>query len=140
VRYWDSSAIVPLLVQQGRTADMRLLVGSDPDLVTWWSTSVECYSALMRLVREGALPRNDLSAAESRLRTLSQVWEEVMPGEACRRVAERILRIHPLRSADALQLAAAIMASDHEPTRLEVVCLDSRLAEVARVEGFRVIG
>jgi predicted nucleic acid-binding protein len=139
MRYWDSSAIVPLLTKQVRTADMELLVTSDPELVTWWGTSVECYSAIMRLVREGVLSGKEVPAAESRLRALSRAWEEVMPGESCRRIAERMLRVHPLRAADALQLAAATVASDHEPTRLEIVCLDSRLAEAARIEGFAVV-
>ena len=49
------------------------------------------------------------------------------------------LSVHPLRAADALQLAAALLASDHEPQRMEVVCLDERLSEAARIEGFTVL-
>ena len=118
---------------------MAQLLEQDAGLVTWWGTPLECCSALMRLVREGTLPRHALSAAENRLQLLRQGWDEVLPGEACRRVAERLLRVHPLRAADALQLAAALMASDHEPQRMEVVCLDERLSEAARIEGFTVL-
>jgi hypothetical protein len=57
-----------------------------------------------------------------------------------RRTAERLLRTHPLRAADALQLAAALIAADHDPTSLAIVCLDERLRVAARREGFIVLG
>jgi hypothetical protein len=54
-------------------------------------------------------------------------------------VALRLLRNHPLRAADALQLAAALIASEETPQTLEFICLDDRLALAARREGFTVI-
>jgi len=136
MRYWDASGIVPLLVRQARTCDMEGLLAQDHDMVTWWGTSVECLSALMRLVREGHLTAADARDAERRLLELRNAWDEILPGEACRRAAERMLRVHPLRAADALQLAAALIATDHDPERLEIVCLDQRLCEAAGKEGF----
>jgi uncharacterized protein len=56
-----------------------------------------------------------------------------------RRTAERLLRTHPLRAAGSLQLAAALIAADHNPTSLDIVCLDARLSRSARREGFTVI-
>jgi hypothetical protein len=53
-------------------------------------------------------------------------------------MAERLLKVHPLRAADSLQLAAAILAADHEPDRLELVCLDEKLGQAAIKEGFRL--
>jgi len=47
---------------------------------------------------------------------------------------------HPLRAADALQLSAAIVAADGDPSSLELVTLDRRLAEAAMLEGFPVLG
>ena len=136
MRFWDASGIVPLLVRQARTRDMEQLLARDPAMVTWWGTSVECLSALMRLAREGSLADDDVRDAERRLHELRNGWDEVLPGEACRRTAERMLRVHALRAADALQLAAALIAADHDPSRLEVVCLDQRLIEAGRKEGF----
>jgi hypothetical protein len=46
------------------------------------------------------------------------------------------LRVHPLRAADALQLAAAYIAAERRPSSLELVILDDRLAAAARREGF----
>ncbi|HPO38413.1 MAG TPA: type II toxin-antitoxin system VapC family toxin [Kiritimatiellia bacterium] len=136
MRYWDASGIVPLLVEQSHSREMEKLIEQDPDIVTWWGTSIECFSALMRLVREGRLNSSGAQAAERRLRELRKGWNEVLPTEACRRAAERMLRVHPLRTADAQQLAAALIASDNEPSMLEVVCLDQRLTEALRKEGF----
>ena len=136
MRYWDASGIVPLLLTQARSQEMETLLEQDVIVVTWWGTSIECFSALMRLVREDRLNSAGMQAAERRLRELSNGWDEVLPTEACRRAAERMLRVHPLRAADAQQLAAALIATDHDPARLEVVCLDQRLTEAMHKEGF----
>jgi hypothetical protein len=50
--------------------------------------------------------------------------------------ARRVLRVHALRAADALQLAAALLVSEGNPGSLEVVTLDDRLLDAARREGF----
>ena len=78
-------------------------------------------------------------AAFERLARLSRMWQEAEPGDAVREVARRLLRVHPLRAADALQLAAAVLVSGGRPSTLEFVTLDDWLAAAARVEGFPVI-
>lgn len=138
MRFWDASGVVPLLVRQGRSEDLERILVQDPVMVSWWGTPVECLSAIMRLVREGHLEEGQVRDAERRLQELRQGWDEVLPGEACRRMAERMLRVHAMRAADAMQLAAAIIAADHDPGRLGFVCLDQRLAEAARKEGFEL--
>ncbi len=140
MKYWDASGVVPLLVRQARTPDMQLLLEQDPVIVTWWGTYLECYSALMRLLREGHLDMDDVRHAARRLCKLRDGWNEIQPGEACRRTAERMLRVHPLRAADALQLAAALIAADHNPGRMDLVCLDQRLITAGRMEGFVLAG
>lgn len=136
MRYWDASGIVPMLVRQARTDDMLSLLAQDPVMVTWWGTPVECLSALIRLQRESRLSVESVRAAERRMQELRNGWDEVLPGEACRRATERMLRVHPLRAADALQLASALIATDHDPVRMDFVCLDQRLSEAAAKEGF----
>ncbi len=51
----------------------------------------------------------------------------------------RFLRVHPLRAADALQLAAAFIAAERRPSSLELITLDDRLAAAARKEGFVLV-
>ena len=53
--------------------------------------------------------------------------------------AKRLLGVHTLRAADALQLAAALTAANDEPSKIELVSLDEGLNEAARREGFRVL-
>ena len=138
MRYWDSSALVPLIVQQDVTDTLRATLRDDPAIVTWWGTPVECASALARLHREGELQADGLSAAMSRLRGVIRMWTEVAPMQDVREQSIRIVRVHGLRAADALQLAAAIVASDFEPGTLEFVSLDQRQRIAAEHEGFVV--
>ncbi|MBA2665651.1 MAG: type II toxin-antitoxin system VapC family toxin [Trueperaceae bacterium] len=139
MRFWDSSAIVPLLARQSSTSAVEALLGDDPQVVVWWATSVECVSALARLEREGTATTQATSRAAERLRRLVRTFDEVQPTERVRTTAERLLRTHPLRAADSLQLAAAIEAASGRPSELPLVCLDTRLADAARREGFDVV-
>jgi predicted nucleic acid-binding protein len=140
VRFWDSSALVPLLAEEATTDAMRKRLREDREVLVWWAAQVECVSALMRRVREGRLARKDVVRAEQRLQHLTRAWLEVVPTEPVRATAQRLLRVHPLRAADALQLAAAVVAAEHEAASLDLVTLDDRLAEAAEREGFRVLG
>ena len=140
MRFWDASAVVPLLVEEPTSAGLRKRLAEDRQTLVWWGTPVECASALARREREGALTRAEVLLAEQRLRRLAESWLEVLPTDAVRSMAQRLLRIHPLRAADALQLAAAVVAAEHEPASLEVMVLDDRLAEAAEREGFLVSG
>jgi predicted nucleic acid-binding protein len=139
VRFWDSSAIVPLLVQERLSNDMRVAYEDDPEVLVSWSTPVECVSALARLEREGSLASDSMPAALERLDAIAAAWREVLPIADARRIAIRLLRVHALRAADALQLAAAIIASELHPATLPLVTLDDRLAAAAEREGFRVV-
>ncbi len=138
MRFWDASAIVPLLVAEPTTRTVQALAAKDPGMLVWWATEVECASAMARLERDGALDEAALREAFHRLAQLAAGWHEVDPSDAIRETAVRILRVHPLRAADALQLAAAFIAAERRPSSLEIVTLDDRLAAAARKEGFPV--
>ena len=136
MKFWDASAIVPLLIKEDATVRLQKLALADAAMLVWWGTEVECASAISRLEREGALDETAAIEAFDRLRRLSAAWHEVEPGDPVREAAVRFLRVHPLRAADALQLAAAFIAAERRPPSLEVVTLDDRLAAAARKEGF----
>jgi predicted nucleic acid-binding protein len=139
MRYWDSSALVPLLAQDAATDRMQTVYGEDPTMIVWWGSPVECLSALARLERETKLDAVSIAKAARRLKQMQRLWQEVQPLEMLRDLALRLLRVHPPRAADALQLAAAIIASEHRPSTMDFVRLDSRLALAAQREGFNVI-
>jgi hypothetical protein len=136
MRFWDSSAIVPLVVPEATTRRMRELYEADSLMFAWWGTEVECASAICRRQRAGGLPADAARDAIVRLTALRAGWHEIEPGEDVRESAKRFLRVHDLRAADALQLAAAFFAAEARPATLELVTLDDRLLEAAGREGF----
>jgi uncharacterized protein len=139
VKFWDASAIVPLLIAEESTPWLQAVATNDSAMLVWWGSAVECVSALARLERDGVLKGRAMTLALERLRQLSAGWHEVDPSDEVRETAARFLRVHPLRAADALQLAAAFAAAEHRPASLEIVTLDDRLASAARKEGFAVL-
>jgi uncharacterized protein len=139
VRFWDASAIVPLLIAEAPTRRLQAFAASDPDILVWWGSGVECASALARLERDATLDPRAAVLAFDRLKQLAAGWNEVDPSDIVRETATRLLRVHPLRAADALQLAAAFIAAEQRPASLEMITLDDRLASAARKEGFAVI-
>lgn len=139
MKFWDASAIVPLLIAEVSTRRLLVLAAEDPAMLVWWGSEIECASALARAEREAAIDTNGAVAAFSRLAQLKAAWHEINPSDAVRETAARFLRVHPLRAADALQLAAAFAAAEGRPPSLELVTLDDRLCIAARKEGFAVV-
>lgn len=140
MKFWDSSALVPLLVEEKSTDSMRDIYLGDQEILAWWGTEVECASAIARLARQGDLSSAAAEEAFKRLDALAHSWQQIEPEAPVRETARRFLRVHDLRAGDALQLAAAFLASEGRPPTLELVSLDDRLTLAAQKEGFPVIG
>ncbi len=137
--FWDTSAILPLCCRQPQSAAARQSARIYGLQIVWWGTAVECYSAFCRLTREGSLTAKEGQVAFKALDLLRNRWNEMLPSDEIRQISERLLRIHPLRAADALQLAAALVWCDQYPNGRPFLCADHRLSEAAEKEGFRVI-
>jgi uncharacterized protein len=130
---------VPLLVVEPTPRDLQALARHDSDMLVWWGSEVERVSALGRLERAAALDAKAVALALDRLKKLANGWHEIEPNEIVRETAMRFLRVHPLRAADALQLAAAFIAAERRPASLQVITLDERLADADRREGFALL-
>jgi predicted nucleic acid-binding protein len=128
--------MVPLLVPEGMSESVQQLYEDDPVMAAWWATEIECTSAIARRQRLGQLPERVAAEGFVRLSALREGWHEVEPSEELRESAKRLLRVHDLRTADALQLAAAFYVAEARPSTLEFVSLDDRLLAAARREGF----
>jgi predicted nucleic acid-binding protein len=138
VRFWDTSALVPLLLDQAETERVSELLAEDFEIAAWWGTPVECASAAARLRREDRLTVDEEDQVHELLDVLRSSWLEILPSEEVRNRAIRLLRVHGLKAADALQLAAArVWAGSTD--RPEMVTYDERLALAAKLEGFRVL-
>ncbi len=139
MRFWDSSALIPLLLEEPASGVARALLREDAAIVAWRLTGTEVVSALWRRRRADELDEPARLAAEAGLSALERVWTTVEDAAQVDRRARRLLALHPLRAADALQLAAALVACDERPHVLPFVTLDDRLGDAARREGFVVL-
>jgi len=137
--FWDSSALVPLLLPEDRSDALTALLAADKEPTIWWATPLECQSAIQRRHRDSPLPQAALALATDRLRALVDLVDTVSPTDDVRRRAGRLVGVHSLRAADALQLAAALIWCEEQPHGEKVVSLDNRLREAARSEGFDLV-
>ncbi len=138
MRFWDSSAVVPLLVAQKSSSRVAAWVAGDDAIVLWTLTPVEVVSALRRLVRDEALAEEVAGLAEVRLAEIVRAGHVIIDVEPVKSLATRLLRLHPLRAFDALQLGAALHWAEGHPPGRTLHTLDSRLALAAQREGFIV--
>ncbi|MFZ5630224.1 MAG: type II toxin-antitoxin system VapC family toxin [Spirochaetota bacterium] len=136
--FWDSSAVVPLIVRESASEQMLKLYTADPEMLVWWATELECVSAICRRERDAHVHAGHASSAFGRLKRLAETWHEVQAGDRVKATARRLLRTHNLRTADALQLAAAITISQGDASRITFLTLDDRLRVAAEKEGLHL--
>lgn len=137
--FWDTSALLSLLAGQHGGPVLKILIEEDPDLTLWWGTRVELTSGVCRLRRENLIDDVTLSGLLTRIEIITSEADQIEPTEQVRTASIRVLRVHELRAADALQLAAALIWTEHDPAGTGFVCLDKRLREAAEREGFDVL-
>jgi predicted nucleic acid-binding protein len=136
--FWDSSAIVPLLVNEPKTKEAQAILRKDRNLTVWCLTYLEATSALNRRLRTEEIHFGHFRAGEERLKKLTQAWDQILFSDRLIQLSARLLRTHPLRTADSLQLAAALIAGGNDPSQVNFFSYDDRLNEAAEREGLRV--
>ena len=135
MKFWDTSALVPLLIRENRTATATDELRSDGDILVWWGTEIECVAALARREREvGAVPA--IQEGFRRLSSMARGWHVIEPTMAVKEASKRMLRVHPLRSQDAAQLAAAVVAHSQLGMPFPFLTFDEKLSLAAQREGF----
>lgn len=139
MRFWDASALAPLVVPEAGTDLAAEWLRSDPEIILWGWTRIELASAVERRSREGRLSRAGRRAALQRIERLANEAHEVLDLPAVRALATAVLARHQLRAADAGQLGAALLVADPLPSSLSMVVLDHRLADAAEREGMDVL-
>ena len=139
MKFWDTSALAPLVIDEPATPAMRRFLARDPDVIVWMLTGVELLSVLGRLGRAAPELADLLPGVRLDAMDLFKLWATVTHLEGVRRRAERLVGVHPLSAADAMQLGAALLAAADQPEALPIVTLDRNLARAAQLEGFRVL-
>jgi predicted nucleic acid-binding protein len=136
--FWDSSALVPLCIQESTSRQVRSHLRKFAPVV-WWASPVEVHSAVARLHRSGAVNDLEKQGALSRLALLRRGWREILPDDSLRELASRLLDVYTLRASDSLQLAAALTWCQQRPAQRRFISGDQRLCDAAEAAGFVVI-
>lgn len=136
--FWDSSALVPLCINEPRSIPAGRLWKRFSEKNVWWETSVEIASALARLERENKITLAQRQKAEKRLETLEKIWREIQPAVRIKQLARTFPALHGLKAADSLQLAAALVWCKEKPKNRDFVSGDEKLIKVAETIGFTI--
>lgn len=132
MRFWDSSALVPLLIEEKHSDACRQVFRTDSAQIVFCLSRTEVLSALWRRRRENVLDDGEIRVAEARLETLANRWTEVHSLTRVRDAAEELLRKHPLRAADSLQLGLVLPFSENSGaianSSFSMICLPRQCA------------
>jgi hypothetical protein len=140
VRYYDTSALVKQYLQEAGSKLVLELLKSGEKVYTASLTYAEGHAAFSRRAREGRLTRQTARRLALRFDKDWESYDVVILGEDVLRLARQMLYRHPLRSADAIHLASALLLARTSPTaRWSFVCADGRLCDAAKAEGFQPI-
>jgi predicted nucleic acid-binding protein len=139
MQFWDSSALLPLVVRQAPFSDpCRRAFRREVSRAIAFLARVECRSAIERLAREGTLNSAARRRSLTKIDKLVAAFDIVAFSPEVEAHALALLGRHPLRSLDALQLGCAqgLASQDKAALLPDFVCCDRRLAEAAAAEGF----
>ncbi len=134
IHYLDASALVKRYVREpGSERVARWLVAGEPS--TSRLSEIEVASALARRCGEGGFDAAErdraLSALDRHLGAMSVV--EIAPAIAA--LARALLQQHPLRAADAIQLASCLHLREAVGGGILFAAFDERLKRAAEAEG-----
>jgi len=136
--FWDSSALIPLCVQQLQTQKSEALFANHA-VTVWWSTQIEIISGLTRLLRMREIDGTEFVEGKQVARAVAMTWSAIDPSAHIEREARALLELYPLRAADALQLAAALAWCEGKPKGKVFLSFDQRLSDAAGQAGFTLL-
>lgn len=136
VKFWRTSAIVPLCVSEPRSSTVRAILVKDLSMAFRWAMRTECVSAPMRAVREGGLG----AGVNGKQDRLSRNWwthgRRFSRARPFVKTRSRCWPFTPLGPAAASELAAALMWRQGGPAGVLSVSFDARSRDTAHEEGF----
>jgi predicted nucleic acid-binding protein len=137
--YWDTSALFAFVIAEKHSGQIRDQVAKQGVSATYTAiiTPLEFESAIQRRLSERTL--NLREADRARLFGVDfRKRAYLLPlDQNALDTALHLQKIYGLRPGDAIQLASARLGTDN-PSRVRFLCLDERLTEAAKLEGFQV--
>jgi hypothetical protein len=115
--FWDTSAIVPLCINEGRSQSARRLWRLFRERAVWHETVVEVESTLARLEREDSVDANVRQIALKHLKAIEHKWLAIESSPRATEIARTLPHLHGLRALDSLQLAAALIWCKEYPKK-----------------------
>lgn len=131
--------MVPLISKQATSSLVNGLLNEDDEIDAWWGTWTERAVAISRLRREKVPSNDDELMSRILLGLIADAWTEVEPTDDIRLSAVILSQDYPLKTADALQISAALRWCEGDTAGVGFVCLDAQLRRAARDEGFDVL-
>jgi uncharacterized protein len=140
--FLDSTAFVKLFVQEAGTDTIIRLMEATEDNRKLISagTPLEVYAALKRRERAGGIVAEDSEAARSILRVEAARMVQQPLNPAVLEAARQLIDRHELRSSEALQLGAAVVAREmFQGMEIIFVSADPTLLQAAKLERFETL-
>jgi uncharacterized protein len=135
IAYFDTSAVVPLLVAEPGSARTASLWDGADRVVSVRLLYPEMRAALAQAERLGRLTAGQLRDAVTEFDSLFEEIDLVEVDDALARRAGELAEVHQLRGYDAVHLAAADRVRDPS---VVVIAGDSALLDAAAAEGMAV--
>ena len=135
IAYFDTSSVVPLLINEPSTDACNRLWNAAEKVVAVPLLYPEARAAVARAQRMGRITEPQLVVAVAELDLLFDEVEQIEITTALARRAGVLAQVHSLRGYDAVHLAGATMAPDPE---LVFATADRDLAKAAAASGLAV--
>lgn len=136
--FFDTSALVPLCVNESTSSAAGRIWKSSSGQIIWCETPVELESAIARLLRTNRLDMVEFNRAKKRLGNLETKWEVIEHDHRIIQLARTFPLQYGLKAADSLQLAAALVWCNEHPKNRDFVSADAGLLKAAGSAGFTV--
>ena len=136
--FWDSSAIVPLCVNQKNSQSAWRFWRMFSNRFVWRECVVEGASAFALLERQGMLDESSVRKAEDRLKLAEAKWTAIEPHSRIIEIARTLPAIYGLKALDSLQLAAALVWCKELSKNKNFVAADRKLLKAAETAGFTI--
>lgn len=133
--YAESSAVLAWLLDETAADDVRRLLTEAELTVSSDLTLIECGRVLHRAVTLGELTEADAADRRAHLATAAAHWHVLRLGPEIVERARQPFPEEPIRTLDAIHLAAAVVARSHIPG-LQLLALDARIRRSGRRLGF----
>ncbi len=137
IAYLDTSVLTRRYLPEPGSSSIHALLRSNRRIAVSRLTFAETCAAVGRAHTKGLIEAHERDAIIDRLpEDFAELWV-IEPRKAIIESVAELIKRHPLRGYDALQLASCLKVRSHEAT--ELWAADGALIAAARAEGLKVV-